>query len=88
MAARGIARVGDTIDHGGGIIDGSPTVRVNSIKVARLGDPVMCAIHGLQAIASASTTVKANGIGVARLDDSITCGAIIVSASTNTRAGG
>lgn len=86
--AKGVARINDTITHGGNIIEGSPNSECNSRKIARLGDKVMCIIHGLQTITSASTTVKANGKGVARLDDDISCGAKISSASTNTFAGG
>lgn len=88
MAAKKVARINDSISHGGQIIEGSPTVSVNSRKVARLGDHVQCAIHGLQTIVSASTTVKANSKGVARLDDDISCGAKISTASNNTWAGG
>lgn len=88
MALSPVSRIGDAIDHGGSIIEGSPNVECNSIKVARLGDAVMCAIHGLQHISSASTTVKANSIGVARIGDSISCGAVIITGSSNTKAGG
>lgn len=79
----GVARVNDSISHGGSITDGSPTYLVNSRRAARLGDPVTCAIHGSQTITSASTNVKAQDRGIARLGDSISCGAVITSASTN-----
>jgi len=88
MTAKRVARINDTISHGGEIIEGSPTVSTNSRKVARLGDQVQCDVHGLQTITSASLTVKANGRGVARLGDSISCGATITSASSNVLAGG
>lgn len=87
MTAKRVARINDTISHGGEIIEGSPNSRVNSRKVARLGDQVQCDVHGLQTIVSASTTVKANGKGVARLGDLISCGATITSASNNVLAG-
>ncbi|WP_088893215.1 PAAR domain-containing protein [Leptolyngbya ohadii] len=76
-----VARIGDTISHGGNIIGGSPDCYCNGQQVGRLGDPVLCFAHGVQAISSASSTTFANGIGVARLGDSITCGAVISSAS-------
>jgi len=79
----GAARLGDTISHGGNIIDASPNVLVNSIRVARLGDLVHCNVHGTQHITSASGDTHANGIGIARLGDSISCGAVITSASGN-----
>lgn len=84
---KSVARVGDSISHGGGIIQGSPNVFTNGIPTARLGDAVECAIHGLQTITSASTTVRANSKGVARIGDSISCGAVITSGSPNVKAG-
>lgn len=79
----GTARVNDTISHGGSITGGSPTFSANGRPVARLSDPVECAIHGAQTITSASTNVSAQSRGIARLGDSISCGAVITSASTN-----
>lgn len=84
--ARGIARVGDTISHGGSITSGSGNVLTNGRGTARIGDSVVCSIHGAQAIASGSGTDLANGRGVARIGDSITCGATITSASGNALA--
>lgn len=78
------ARLGDAISHGGGIVAGSPNVFDNGIPAARLGDAVVCRIHGSQSISSASPNVFVNGIPRARLGDSISCGATIVSASPNT----
>lgn len=82
------ARLGDTISHGGSIIQASPDVTCNGIKVARQGDAVMCVIHGLQSIAKGSSTVITNGKQTARLGDPITCGAVISSASPNVETGG
>lgn len=78
------ARLGDTISHGGDIVAGSPDTFCNGIPVARLGDAVVCQIHGSQFISSASPNVFANGIPRARLGDSISCGATITSASPDT----
>lgn len=83
-----VARKDDTISHGGFIVAGSPNVITNARQTARLGDPVICFIHGSQFISSASGTVRANGRGVARLGDMISCGAVISSASPNVFAGG
>ena len=82
-----VARVGDSISHGGEITGGSPNVFTNAIATARLGDPVECAIHGAQTIVTASSTVIANGVGVARQGDLISCGATITEGSPNTFAG-
>lgn len=83
-----VARVGDTHNHGGNIITGSPNVFANNLGVARIGDRVFCIKHGIQSIASGSRTVIANGAGVARVGDRTTCGAVITSGSPNVFAGG
>jgi len=83
-----VARLSDTISHGGSIITGSPDTTVNSLPVARLTDLVDCAIHGINSIVSASATVRVNGLGVARLGDATACGATISSASPDEIAGG
>lgn len=86
MAPR-TARIGDTISHGGAIIEGSPDVTANGIPVAREGDAVMCAIHGLQRIAAGSPTVSTNGRQRARVGDPTTCGAVITSGSPDVETG-
>ena len=83
-----VARLGDTIDHGGEIITASPNVYANSIRVARLNDQVNCFRHGIQTIVSASSTVFANSRGMARIGDRVSCGAVIVTGSPNVFAGG
>lgn len=82
-----MARIGDGISHGGEIVEGSGNVFCNGIGVARVGDAVVCLLHGAQSIAGGSTTVFCNGKGVARIGDSITCGAVISTGSPNVNAG-
>ena len=76
-----IARVGDSLSHGGNITAGSPDVLVDSIPVARIGDACHCNEHGTTHITTGSGTVKANGIGVARVGDQCACGAVLLSGS-------
>ena len=80
--------------HGvsGTIIQGSPTVNVNGLPIARLNDAVehSCPHCGTGYISSSSSTVFANGMGVARIGDSVTYpgggGAIVTgSPNVNTR---
>ncbi|RMD87197.1 MAG: hypothetical protein D6813_13900 [Calditrichaeota bacterium] len=78
----GVARVGDSISHGGVITSGSLKLFENGVSLARVGDAVICNIHGAQTIISGSTKVFENGLGVARVGDSISCGAIITTGST------
>jgi uncharacterized Zn-binding protein involved in type VI secretion len=80
------ARVGDAISHGGSIVAGSPDTLVNGIPVARLGDAVVCDIHGPGVIVTASPDILVNGLGLARLGDLISCGAVIVEGSENVFA--
>jgi uncharacterized Zn-binding protein involved in type VI secretion len=82
----GVARVGDTISHGGHIISGSTNRLANGLGIARLGDAVHCDTHGDVVITSASTKAKANGLGIARVGDSVSCGATIISGSGNVKA--
>lgn len=81
------ARLGDTISHGGSIVQGSPKKSINGKPAARLGDACVCAIHGGVNISSASSTVSVDGKGQARIGDSVSCGATIVSGSPDTYAG-
>ncbi len=78
-----IARLGDTIDHGGTIITASPTWKCNSIPIARVGDEVMCFIHGLQTITTGSPAWTVDGRAMARIGSSCSCGAVINSGSPN-----
>lgn len=44
------ARIGDSISHGGAIIEGSGNVFAEGLGVARMGDKVYCSEHELQTI--------------------------------------
>lgn len=41
-----ISRIGDTSDHGGSIITGSPSLQTSGVPVARIGDILDCPQHG------------------------------------------
>lgn len=75
------ARIGDSISHGGTIIEGSDNVFAEGLGVARVGDKVYCSKHKLQTIVSGSSSVFTNGRGTARVGDSISCGATITTRS-------
>ena len=91
-----VARIGDTISTGHAcdgtapISGGSSTVFVNSIGVARQGDPIaphtilvgeICVPHSAF-VNSGSPTVFANGIPLARVGDSADSGSIIQGSPT------
>lgn len=83
-----VARKGDTISHGGYIVDGAHTVFTNGIETARKTDPVLCDIHGPTTIAEGSPNVFAEGLEVARIGDHTACGATIITGSPNVFANG
>jgi len=79
-----IARIGDTISHGGSIISSSENCATNERGIARIGDTVICDIHGTQTIIGGSNNVECNGLSIARIGDLISCGATITSGSEDT----
>ena len=82
-----IARLGDTISHGGSIIGGAARTLVEGQPAARQGDPVSCNKHGMQTIIGGSSTVMVEGKSVARVGDMVSCGATIISGSGTVQAG-
>ncbi len=82
-----VARQGDAISHGGGIIGGAARTQAEGKPVARQGDLVSCAQHGMQVITGGSATVLVEGKPVARLGDLISCGATIISGAGTVQAG-
>ena len=79
-----IARVGDSISHGGSIVTGSTTTQVNNRPVAREGDTVQCDIHGTQVITGGSPNLVDENKNVARIGDPVSCGAVITSGSEDS----
>lgn len=53
-------------------------------KVARLGDTLMCPLHGPQPIVTASTDTITEGKGTARHGDIAACGASLISGASKT----
>ena len=82
-----VARQGDAISHGGSIIGGAARTQVEGQPVARQGDPVSCAQHGMQTITGGSATVLVEGKPVARVGDLVSCGATIISGAGSVQAG-
>lgn len=76
-----VARIGDPIDHGGAVLTGSQKLHADGIPVARIGDDVLCDIHGLVQISTGSPKYFADGRAVARVGSICTCGAVIIDGS-------
>lgn len=85
MTAQKAARVDDTIDHGGKIIQGSPNcIHGSSGKAyARVGDQVACDLHGTVTITAGSPTAEWNNKAAARIGSLCSCGAKIITGADN-----
>ncbi|TFW30758.1 PAAR domain-containing protein [Massilia horti] len=77
--------VGDSTDHNGTVISGSPVHAVDGVPIARLGDEVDCPQHypggkphGVNKIITGHPTVKVGGVPVA-VDGCVTeCGCKLI----------
>jgi uncharacterized Zn-binding protein involved in type VI secretion len=73
----GIARLGDTSDHGGYLISAAGRANANGLQIAVNGDFHSCPIpfHGTTAVTATSTKTFSNGVAVLRGGDKAACGA-------------
>lgn len=71
--------VGDTTTNGGAVIAGSPFTDVHGKPVARIGDAVVCGLHGPTSIASGDSTLIIDGAPVARHGDKCACGCSLLA---------
>lgn len=77
-----MAMVGSQTDHGGVVVEGSPSTTVcDGTPVSRIGDAHECPVpgHGVTPIVTGDPRVKADGRLIARVGDRIQCGAVIVT---------
>jgi uncharacterized Zn-binding protein involved in type VI secretion len=82
-----IAVAGDCIDHGGYILPTEDKVFVNGKPVARVGDKVLCLIHGItEIVGDKSNNVFSGKRQIARVGDKTKCGAKIMGGSPDTSA--
>lgn len=86
-----IITVGDKTDHGGQVISGSSTHKLNGKAIARLGDKVSCpqlypggAPHGVNKIVTAHRTLTAGGIPVAVHGCKTECGCTLIGSQPAT----
>ena len=80
-----IITVGDTTDHGGIVISGSPTHDIHGRAIARLGDRVDCPQsypggkpHGINQITTACNAFTVNGVPVAVDGCTTECGCKLI----------
>lgn len=85
--AEAVARLGDTSSHGGAIVTAASKTVVEGAPVARVGDLLLCPLHGLNAIVTGSPKFFCEGAEVARGGSLCACGAAIIGGATKTFCG-
>ncbi len=79
--------LGDSIDHGGEVIEASAATDTHGKRLARVGDRVSCRRCGRTEIVTGDPTMLIDGKPVARQGDKTGCGAtLIASQSVSTDA--
>lgn len=73
------ARITDTSTHGGSIITGAAKMIVEGQPTARIGDILLCPIHGPQPLVTGSARMVVEGSLTSRIGDLAACGAVIIS---------
>ncbi|MCL6306055.1 PAAR domain-containing protein [Pseudomonas syringae] len=70
---------GDTTDHGGSVINGDQTMRINGFAVAHRGCDVICPLHGASKILGEENNFHIDGNIIALEGDLTSCGARLIS---------
>ncbi|WP_122312694.1 PAAR domain-containing protein [Pseudomonas coronafaciens] len=70
---------GDTTDHGGVVINGDQTKRINGFPVAHRGCDVICPLHGASKIIGEENNLHIEGNTIALEGDLTSCGAKLIS---------
>ncbi|GHH59399.1 PAAR domain-containing protein [[Pseudomonas] boreopolis] len=81
---RPIIVVGDRLSHGGSVVSGTSSSDIHGKLIARVGDRVVCAVHGTNSIATGDSTLMFDGQAVARHGDKTACGAMLISSQQVT----
>lgn len=81
---RPIIVVGDRLSHGGSVVSGTSSSDIHGKPIARVGDRVVCAVHGTNSIATGDSTLMFDGQAVARHGDKTACGAMLISSQQVT----
>ena len=80
VTGREVARLGDTTDHGGTVVEAAPNLKHMGIRVALDGHMVECPKCGGKFPIEATGKRTHNGVRVAFLGDQTACGATLVRA--------
>lgn len=82
-----VARLGDSSSHGGAIITSASNTTCEGHLYARVGDTLLCPIHGANPIMTGSPRFTVEGAQVARSGSVTACGAIIIGGAVKTVCG-
>ena len=79
--ARPFIVLGDKTDHGGEVVEASPTTDTGGRRIARVGDKVTCPKrrHGPTTIVTGDPTMLIDGKPAARDGDKCACGATLIA---------
>jgi len=80
-------RISDANDHGGKVLTGSTTMKLEGRGVARVGDRVSCPKHGANVIVEGSGIFRDGGIPVALDGHRCACGCRLIASFANGRVG-
>jgi uncharacterized Zn-binding protein involved in type VI secretion len=81
VTGREVARLGDTTDHGGEVIEASPTLKHRGRHVALDRHLVRCPKCGCDYPIEATSPRRHNGVFVAFIGDKTGCGATLQKAA-------
>lgn len=79
-----IVRLGDTSSHGGAVITAASKSFAEGARIARVGDILLCPVHGPQPIVEGSGNSLCEGANIARHGDAVACGATLISGASKT----
>lgn len=77
-----IARIGDSISHGGQIVTGAGKWVCEGEPIARVTDQAICAIHGPVVITTGSPNWVCEGHPIARIGSLLSCTAVVVTGAS------
>ena len=75
-------RIGDTSTHGGAVVTGAGRMVVEGSPTARIGDILLCPVHGPQPIVTGASKMVVEGSPTARIGDLVACGAVLCSGAS------
>jgi uncharacterized Zn-binding protein involved in type VI secretion len=71
--------LGDSISHGGSVVEASPISTTGGKGIACVGHKVKCRRHGTTEIVSGDPTMLIDGKPAARHGDKVGCGATLIA---------